>query len=38
MIKKQKEINGKLISFETGKMAKQADGAILAQAGETIVQ
>ena len=37
MIKKQKEINGKLISLETGKMAKQADGAILAQSGETIV-
>jgi len=37
LIKKQKEINGKLISLETGKMAKQADGAILAQSGETIV-
>jgi len=28
---------GKRISFETGKLAKQAHGAVLAQYGETVV-
>ncbi len=37
MIKKQKEINGKMISLETGRMAKQADGAVLVQMGDTVV-
>jgi len=37
LIKKQKEINGKMISLETGRMAKQADGAVLVQMGDTVV-
>ena len=35
--KKEIEIAGKKISLETGKIARQADGAIIAQCGETIV-
>ncbi len=35
--KKEIELNGKKISLETGKIARQADGAIIAQCGETIV-
>jgi polyribonucleotide nucleotidyltransferase len=31
------EIGGREISFETGKLAKQADGAVLVRAGETMV-
>jgi polyribonucleotide nucleotidyltransferase len=31
------EISGKEISFETGKLAKQATGAVVVQAGETMV-
>jgi polyribonucleotide nucleotidyltransferase len=31
------EIGGKEISFETGKLAKQASGAVVVQAGETMV-
>src|SRR5215212_8890608 len=31
------EIAGKEISFETGKMAKQASGAVVVQAGDTMV-
>src|SRR6476659_6179139 len=31
------EIGGKEISFETGKMAKQAAGAVIVRAGETVV-
>jgi polyribonucleotide nucleotidyltransferase len=31
------EIGGKEISFETGKIAKQADGAVLVRSGETVV-
>jgi polyribonucleotide nucleotidyltransferase len=31
------EISGKEISFETGKMAKQATGAVVVQAGDTMV-
>jgi polyribonucleotide nucleotidyltransferase len=31
------EVGGKEISFETGKMAKQASGAVVVQAGETMV-
>ena len=31
------EIGGKEISFETGKMAKQADGAVIVRSGETVV-
>jgi len=35
--KKQIEVAGKKISLETGKIARQADGAIIAQCGETVV-
>src|SRR5947199_4207987 len=31
------EIGGREISFETGKLAKQADGAVVVRAGETMV-
>ena len=31
------EINGKKIVLETGKIARQADGAIIAKCGETVV-
>src|SRR5256886_2250279 len=31
------EIGGKEISFETGKLAKQADGAVLVRSGDTVV-
>jgi polyribonucleotide nucleotidyltransferase len=31
------EIGGKEISFETGKIAKQADGAVLVRSGDTVV-
>ena len=35
--KKEIELNGKKISLETGKIARQADGAIVAKCGETVV-
>ena len=35
--KKEIEIAGKKISLETGKVARQADGAIIATCGETVV-
>ena len=37
VVKKEIEIEGKKISLETGKIARQADGAIIAQSGETMV-
>ena len=37
IFKKEIEINGKKITLETGKIARQADGAIIAQCGETVV-
>ena len=37
VFKKEIEIAGKKISLETGKIARQADGAIIAQCGETVV-
>ena len=37
IIKKEIEIAGKKISLETGKTARQADGAIIATCGETVV-
>ena len=37
IFKKEIEINGKKITIETGKIARQADGAIIAQCGETVV-
>ena len=35
--KEELEINGKKLSLETGKIARQADGAIIATCGETVV-
>ena len=37
IVKKEVEIAGKKISLETGKIARQADGAIIARCGETVV-
>ena len=37
VFKKEIELNGKKISLETGKIARQADGAIIAKYGETVV-
>ncbi len=37
VVKKEIDIGGKKISLETGKIARQADGAIIAQCGETVV-
>lgn len=33
----EKQIGGRILSIETGKIAKQADGAVLVQYGDTIV-
>ena len=35
--KEEIEINGKKVTLETGKIARQADGAIIATCGETVV-
>ena len=35
--KKEVEVAGKKISLETGKVARQADGAIIASCGETVI-
>ena len=35
--KEEVEINGKKITLETGKIARQADGAVIATCGETVV-
>ena len=37
VVKKEIEVAGKKISIQTGKIARQADGAIVAQCGETVV-
>ena len=37
VFRKEIELNGKKIILETGKIARQADGAIIATCGETIV-
>ena len=37
IVKREIEVAGKKISLETGKIARQADGAIIAQCGETVV-
>ncbi len=37
IFKKEVEVDGKKISLETGKIARQADGAIIAKCGETVV-
>src|SRR5437016_12680029 len=33
----QVEVGGKTVTFETGKLAKQADGAVVVRSGETMV-
>ena len=35
--KEEIEVNGKKLTLETGKVARQADGAIIASLGETVV-
>ena len=35
--KEELEINGKKLTLETGKIARQADGAIIATLGDTVV-
>ena len=35
--KVEKEIGGKILSIETGKIAKQADGAVVVRYGDTMV-
>ena len=35
--KKEIVLNGKKIKLETGKIARQADGAVIATCGETVV-
>jgi polyribonucleotide nucleotidyltransferase len=37
MHKREVEINGTPLSFETGKLAKQADGAVLVRMGDSVV-
>ena len=37
VVKKEIEVAGKKLTLETGKIARQADGAIIAQCGETVV-
>ena len=36
-IHKELDVNGKKLTLETGKVARQADGAIIASLGETVV-
>ena len=35
--KEELKVNGKKLTLETGKIARQADGAIIASLGETVV-
>ena len=35
--KEEIKVNGKQLTLETGKIARQADGAIIASLGETVV-
>ena len=35
--KEELKVNGKKLTLETGKVARQADGAIIASLGETVV-
>lgn len=37
IVKKEIEINGKTISFETGKIAKQANGSVILTCGKTVL-
>jgi polyribonucleotide nucleotidyltransferase len=36
-IRVEKQIGGRTLSIETGEIAKQADGAVVVQYGETVV-
>ena len=37
ILKEELELEGKKLTLETGKIARQADGAIIATCGETVV-
>ena len=37
IIKKEREIAGKNLSIETGKMAKQANGSVVIRYGDTMI-
>ena len=37
IFKKEIEVGKRKITLETGKIARQADGAVIAQCGETVV-
>ena len=37
VVKKEVEIGGRMLSLETGKLAKQADGAVMVRMGDTMV-
>ena len=37
IVKKELEIGGKTLSFESGRFAKQADSAVMARYGDTMV-
>ncbi|MCD6405374.1 MAG: polyribonucleotide nucleotidyltransferase [Planctomycetes bacterium] len=37
MVKVEKEIAGRVLSLETGKIAKQADGAVVVRYGDTVI-
>jgi polyribonucleotide nucleotidyltransferase len=37
VVRVERQIGGKLLSIETGKVAKQADGAVIVQYGDTVV-
>src|SRR6187455_2037134 len=37
MYRREIDINGALLSFETGKLAKQADGSVLVRMGDSVV-
>ena len=37
MYKREVDINGTPLSFETGKLAKQADGSVLVRMGDSVV-
>ncbi|MBI3189042.1 MAG: polyribonucleotide nucleotidyltransferase, partial [Ignavibacteriales bacterium] len=37
VVRKEVEIGGKILSLETGKLARQADGAVMVRLGDTMV-
>ena len=37
VITKELEVGGRILSIETGKLAKQADGAVMVRYGDTMV-